>query len=145
MNDFLKKNIISIVIVIFGAVGSYAWTLIQKGGKQEFKENVEVIFEQKMTDPATLNRILNSPQVTKFSKDAGTKIRNNIIEDVLKKDTNKISMRSFIGMKTGLRDEDVLPELAELLNAWKNGELMTKKEADSYIKKEVRRRTTPSF
>jgi hypothetical protein len=48
-------------------------------------------------------------------------------------------MRSFIGMKTGMRDEDVLPALAELMDAWEEGELMTKKQADAYIKKTLKK------
>jgi hypothetical protein len=147
----LDLKTVAIALIVLTYVGEKVWGYIQVGVNTEFQADVaktftgdafynavDSVFTVKVTDPATLARILESETIADFSEEAGAKIRNTIIEDVMKKDTNKISMRSFIGMKTGMRDEDVLPELADLLDAWQKGELMTKKEADAHIKKALR-------
>jgi len=151
----LNTQTVVLAMLVLGYVGEKVWGYIEVGAKTEFQADVaktftgdafynavDSVFTVKVTDPATLAKILQSETIADFSAEAGDKIRNTIIEDVMKKDTNKISMRSFLGMKTGMRDEDVLPKLAELLGAWKKGELMTKKQVDEKLK---RYRTVATF
>ena len=151
LKNAMSAQTVILAMLVLGYVGEKVWSYIEVGVNTEFQADVaktftgaafynavDSVFTVKVTDPATLARILQSETIADFSEEAGAKIRNTIIEDVMKKDTNKISMRSFIGMKTGMRDEDVLPELADLLDAWQKGELMTKKEADAHIKKALR-------
>lgn len=154
--EALDMKTVALAVLILWTVGEKLWGYIEMGAKAEFQADVaetfagdafynavDSVFVIKIKDPETLNEILNSEEVTKFSEEAGVKVRNAIIEDVMKKDTNKISMRSFIGMKTGLRDEDVLPALAKLMKAWENGELMTKAQADAYITGQIKKQVKP--
>lgn len=157
--DALDIKTVALAILILWTVGEKLWGYIEVGAKTEFNtevaanfsakegtafyNTVDSIFTIRVKDPKILGMILESEEVVKFSEEAGTNIRNAIIEDVMKQDTNKISMRSFLGMKTGLRDEDVLPKLAELLDAWKKGELMTKGEANSYVNRILRKEIKP--
>jgi hypothetical protein len=156
--DKLKKAMsaqtVILAMLVLGYVGEKVWGYIEVGAKTEFQADVATTFTAKkgtpffnavdsvvtlkVKDPELISMLLESKEVKEAQHQAAQDIRNTIIEDVMKKDTNKISMRSFLGMKTGLRDEDVLPALAKLLNAWEKGDLMTKKEADDYIKKRIR-------
>ena len=135
-----KSYLIGVILVF---AGEKVWGYIEKGVEADFETQVEEIFMAKLKEPTTFDILLNSKEVTKFKEDAGKEVRAEIIEDVMKKDTNKISMRSFLGMKTGLRDEDVLPALAKLLDAWEKGDLMTKEQANNYINHKLSRRVSP--
>ena len=149
--DALDMKTIAIALIVLTYVVEKVWGYIEVGAQTEFEASVaktftgssfynavDSVFTVKITDPAILNKILTSTEVVKFSDEAGDKIRNAIIEDVMRQDTNKISMRAFIGMKIKMRDEDVLPALAELMNAWNKVELMTKEQADVYVTRKVK-------
>jgi hypothetical protein len=156
--DKLKKAMsaqtVILAMLVLGYVGEKVWGYIEVGAKTEFQADVATTFTategtpfynavdsvvtMKVTDPEMISMLLESSEVKEAQHQAAEDIRNTIIEDVMKKDTNKISMRSFLGMKTGLRDEDVLPALGALLDAHVKGEIMTKKEADAHIKKALR-------
>jgi len=83
---------------------------------------------------------LESEEVKKFEEEAGMKIRDEIVEQVTKTDTNKVSMRSFLGKEVGIRDEQVLPLLAALLKAYEEGDIATKEELTRTVNREIRRR-----
>jgi len=149
--SFLKRNALSIILIIGTGVYTIIMPILGKGAKAEFnesiikacddpavKEKLTAEFERNLTDPTILGKVLESPTINDFTKDAGDKIRNTVIENVLSEDSSKISTVSYIGKETGMRDEDVLPKLAKLLQAWDKGELMTKDEADAYIEKKLR-------
>jgi hypothetical protein len=133
--EVIKKNIISIVLFLLTIVGGFTWSLIQKGGQAEFNEAVDARINEKLENPIFVKMLLSHPEVLNFTDDAGMKIRNAIIEDVMKKDTNKISMRSFLGKEVGVRDEKVLPLMAALLKAFDEGKLMTEDDVEALIKK----------
>jgi hypothetical protein len=87
--------------------------------------------------------LLESDEVKEFEKQAGMKIRDEIVEQVTKSDTDKVSMRSFLGKEIGLRDEDVLPFLAEFMKQYKDGEIATKEDVKK-IERRLPRRTPVS-
>ena len=163
-----KKYLVGVIMLGLVGFGDKIIDIFNTGAEVEFKNEVATTFTVKegtpfynavdsvvtlkVKDPALISLLLESDEVVEAQHQAALDIRNTIIEDVMKKDTNKISMRSFLGMKTGLRDEDVLPALAKLLDSWEKGELMTKRQADAYVTRKVKSmvdkkslKETPSF
>ena len=106
-----------------------------------------------MVNEEFATRFLNHPIVTKYVEDIGVelhdKIRDQIVEDVTKSDSNKVSMRSFVGKEADIRDEQVLPLLAEIIKAYKEQELAKKKDIKRMINQEVKpsslKRPVPVF
>jgi hypothetical protein len=80
-----------------------------------------------------------SPIVKQHTDDLGKELKKQIIEDVLRKDTNKVSSRSYVAIQLGIRDEAYLPLLTNVLGAFDRGELLTKEDADKYIEAEFKR------
>lgn len=68
----------------------------------------------------------------------GVELHDKIVLDVTKNDTNKVSMRSFVGMNAEVRDEQVLPILAEIVKSWNEKEIAKKKDVNTIIKKSVK-------
>jgi len=149
--DFLKRNILSIIVLMGMGIYTIIMPILGKGAKAEFNENiikayddpsvkekVSKEFEKNLTDPTILSKVLKSPTIDNFTSEAGDKIRRSVVENVLKEDSTKLSTVSYIGKEIGMRDEDVLPKLAKLLQAWDKGEIMTKEQADAYIERKLR-------
>ena len=66
-------------------------------------------------------------------------IRDNIVSDVIREDSTKISTTAFICKEIGIRDEQVLPMMAKMLKSYKDGEIPTKKEVDSIARRTIAR------
>jgi hypothetical protein len=114
--DALDMKTIAIALIVLTYVGEKVWGYIEVGAKAEFNTEVTANFStkegtpfynavdsvvtMKVTDPEMISILLESNEVKEAQHQAATDLRNTIIEDVMQKDTNKISMRSFIGMKT---------------------------------------------
>jgi hypothetical protein len=125
--EFLKKHIITLVLVVLGAIGTFTWNLIQKGGEAEINEKIDSRINSKIQDGKLVQVLLQSKEISKFTKQAGEDIRNEVIEDVMRKDTNKVSLRAIIGKGTKLRDEDVPQAIINLINDYNNGSLHCKR------------------
>lgn len=125
--EFLKKHIITLVLVILGAIGTFTWNLIQKGGEAEINEKIDSRINSKIQDGKLVQVLLQSKEISKFTKQAGEDIRNEVIKDVMRKDTNKVSLRAIIGKGTKLRDEDVPQAIINLINDYNNGSLHCKR------------------
>ena len=149
---FLKRNALAIIMALAFLGWQFIEPLIGKGAEAEFhqklveaydspvvQKKVSQEFEKNITDPMMLGKVLNSPEVDNFAKDAGKKIESTIVDNVLKDDSSKISMVSGLGRLTDIRDDKIMLKLSELLKAWDKGELMTKSEADKYIDRKLRR------
>ena len=148
----LDAKSILVALVVLGYLGEKVWDLVKVGAEVEFqnkiieaynapavKEAVKAEFKANITDPAILKDVLNSPEVGDFSKEAGDKIEKQIVSNVLKEDSTKISMVGGLGKKSGIRNDEVLDKMADLLKAWDKGEIMTKDQADLYIKKVLKK------
>ena len=83
--------------------------------------------------------LFTSPIVKQHTDNLGKQLRKQIIADVMQKDTNKVSSRSYVAIELGIRDEAYLPLLTSVLGAFDRGELLTKEDADTYIKAEFKR------
>lgn len=104
--------------------------------------NTDSVVDALMANEEFAKKILNHPVITKYVEEVGVelhdRIRDQIVEDVTRSDTNKISMRSFIGKEADIRDEQVLPLLADIIKAWKEKELAKKKDVKNIIKQEIK-------
>ena len=125
--EFLKKHIITLVLVDLGAIGTFTWNLIQKGGEAEINEKIDSRINSKIQDGKLVQVLLQSKEISKFTKQAGEDIRNEVIKDVMRKYTNKVSLRAIIGKGTKLRDEDVPQAIINLINDYNNGSLHCKR------------------
>jgi len=163
VNDFLntlKGKIIGavtgLIVVFLVAKWEYVKSTFDNGVQIEkeskFNHNLvrafktdsitDLAVDKLMSNPKFAKKILEHPDVKNYVDEVGKGLRDEIVENVVKSDSNKVSMRSFIGKEADIRDEQVLPLISEIVKAWKDGYLMTKKEAEVYIKKELKRRTT---
>ena len=144
-----KKALIALIVMLAIGFGKDLWDLTKSGADLEFNTKVQEQVRESLKDPKVAKEIMNNPEIMRvilaseavkeYIDEAGKEIRNKIVQDVSKSDTNKISMRSFIGEAIDERDENVLPLLADLLKAYKAGDLMTEDQVEEIIKK--RRRT----
>ena len=91
--EFLKKHIITLILVVLGAIGTFTWNLIQKGGEAEINEKIDSRINSKIQDGKLVQVLLQSKEISRFTKQAGEDIRNEVIKDVMRKDTNKVSLR----------------------------------------------------
>lgn len=144
--SWIKKNTLAILLIIGGALYNFVWPLIGTGAEVEFqnkiieaykspavKEAMKTEFKENIKDPIILGEVLASPSVDNFSKEAGKKIEQTIVTNVLKEDSTKISFIVTLGQKADIRNDKVIDKLAEVLVAWSKGELMTRDEAEKLI------------
>lgn len=152
LQDFkgdIIKAIIGLIVVFLVSKWDGIVATFSTGANTEKQEEFEKSLSKAMENEDVVKKFLENDKfvdlffesklVREHTAQLGDGLRDQIIEDVMKKDTNKISMRSFIGMEIGVRDEDVLPLLSKLLDAYNKGEIMTKEEADDFIRREIRR------
>jgi len=100
--------------------------------------NNDSVFNALINNPKFIDKMLGHPKVQEFTDNAGMNIRDAIITDVTKKDSTKLNVNAYLSKELGIRDEDFLPLMKNLLEAYKNGDLMTKDQAKAYIEKELR-------
>lgn len=144
--DALDLKTIALVLLIIWNAGEKIWSWIEVGAEVEFqnkiieaykapavKEAVKIEFKNNIKDPTILSEVLASPSVDNFSKEAGEKIEKQIVTNVLKEDSTKISFVVTIGQKADIRNDKVIDKIADVLIAWNKGELMTKAEAERYF------------
>ena len=136
--ELLKKHIITIVLIAVTAIGGTVWTLIQKGSEATFNEKVDARIKLSMSNSHLIDMLLKTDKIKEFTERAGRQIEDRIIEDVIKKDSVKISTRAFIGSSIGIRDEQVLPLMAKLLKDYKDGKITTTNNLDSLIRRRLR-------
>lgn len=145
--DELKSKGVLIVSGIVLVICNQVWTYIQQGAKADIDKKIEQvvvkslhkedILKEVIKNPRFVELILESEEVKKYEDEAGMRIRDEIVEQVTKSDSNKVSMRSFIGKEIGVRDEDVLPLLSELLKAYNKGELSTKEDVQRIVNNRI--------
>ena len=117
--EILKKNIAAIIVGLCGL----GWAYIQDGVINDLHKVIDERIEAKVKDSQLIDTMLKSDQVKKFTDEAGKNIRDAIITDVTKKDSNKINQNAYLGKELGIRDEAVTPLLRDLLRDYKDGKL----------------------
>ena len=136
--DLIKKNIVAIVLFLFGTAGAFTWGLIQKGSEATINETIDARIESKLNDSHLIEMLLESDKIKEFTEQAGKDIKNQIIEDVVRNDTNKVSTRAFISKELNIREENYLPLQTQVLKSYLNGDLILKSQVDSLIKLRLR-------
>jgi len=122
--EILKKNFLTILL----AIGGFVWVYVQEGIKNDLEKIIDQRIETKVTDSKLVKTMLESDQVKEFTEEAGESIRDKIIEDVTKTDSNKINQNAYFGKELGIRDEDVTPLMLELLKEYKSGNLVKQRD-----------------
>jgi hypothetical protein len=127
--------------------------LVGKGADAEFSGAVKTEFMELIKDPSTMDTLLanpkfvetllNHPKTTEFTDGVGKELHDDIVESLVKSDSNKVSMRAYIGKEADIRDEQVLPILAALAKKEKEGKLITKENLKEEVRKVTSRRVTP--
>jgi hypothetical protein len=152
INDFfnsLKGKIIGavtgLIVVFLVAKSELIISTFDKGQsveKQiEFESNLKKAFAKDsvvsslMKNEKFVKLLFESPTVQKNIEEIGEELHNKIVIDVTKNDTNKISIRSFVGMGAGVRDEQVLPIITEIVKSWNEGKIITDKDIDGIVRK----------
>lgn len=125
--ELVKKHGVALILFILATAGNYTWNLIQKGGEAELDTKIDQRLDVKMNDGKLVRIFLKSDEITNFTKEAGETIRDEVIKDVMRKDTNKVSLRAIIGKGTNLRDENVPEAIIKVINDYNNGNLHCKK------------------
>jgi hypothetical protein len=144
-----KKAVIGLIVVIGISKGEQIIGYFETGkGLEEEKRTEEVIIKalgkeeiitQLLKNPKFVQLILESPEVKKYEERIGMELRDDIVEQVTKTDSTKVAMNSYLGKEVGIRDEQVLPLLANLLKAFDKEEIATKEELTKVVNREIRR------
>ena len=139
-----KKYLVGVIMLGLVGFGDKIIDIFNTGAEVEFSQKLEAvvikslqneeIIKELLKNPKFVALILESDEVKKFEEEAGMRIRDEIVDQVTKSDTNKVSMRSFLGKEIGIRDEDVLPLLGELLKAYDKGEITTTEELEDKLR-----------
>jgi len=135
IKELFKNPISYIVILMLTFAGDKVLEYVQKGAESDVTTLIDNRIKAKMSDSQLIETLLNSKQVEEFKEEAGQELKNSI----LSMDSSKLSIPSYLGKELGLRDEDVLPFLAEFMKQVKEGNIATKEDLE-----ELRPRRNPN-
>ena len=122
------------VVTILGI----AWAVAMPHVRDYIKE----VVQNEVTSVETLSKVLQSDVITTYSK----KIEVKAVENIIKKDSTRVGLRTYIGIKTGIRDNFVGDSLAQLLiNSQKPSLYITDEKCIFNSKKYGRRRIVADF
>jgi hypothetical protein len=151
LNDFkgeILKAVIGLVVVFLIAKFDYVVSIFDKGREIEkeieFNSNLIQAFKYDSVVSSLLSNKkfvklwFESPTVKSHINIIGEELHDKIVVDVTKGDSNKVSMRSFVGMNAEVRDEQVLPILSEIVKSWNEKEIAKKKDVNTIIKRSVK-------
>jgi len=140
LTGILKKNLIALLL----SAGVLCWTfvkdLISTGADVKFNDKIVLIIkgekatkyidslileaiDREMNNPMSLIEVLSSDHVNAFAESKAVEVREAVKRELLKSDSIKGDIIHDLGEGTGMRNEDILPELIELLKAFKSGKL----------------------
>ena len=146
----LKKSLdgkaITLILLIVWTAGEKAWDTYSKGKEAEevrfiesvfdgdkFGEKVGHEFKSQMKDPSVLGEIIEYPSVSKLTELAQRDIEKSLYDKFMAEDSTRISLVTYLGLKTGLRDEVVEEKFAKMFELFVRGDLITKEQAQRMI------------
>ncbi len=152
-----KKWLDAKMIIILGIVGKMAWDTFTTGAEikyqQHFQETLKTNGAKNIINKQISNKMENALEDKNFLakafsaegiiKEIDKQIdvaKQHIVDEVVAADSSKIDFIGALGSGSGIRDEDIMPMLIELVTAINNGELLFKTDVEKYIEKEVKRR-----
>ena len=140
-----KKAVIGLIVVFLIAKFDYVVAIFDTGKQVEAQIEFEVNLKEALKKDSIVSSLMEnekfvkllfeSPTVQKHIDQIGVELHDKIVLDVTKNDTNKVSMRSFVGMGAGIRDEQVLPIITEMVKSWNEGKVLTEKDIEAIVRK----------
>jgi hypothetical protein len=138
------------VILVFSA--DKIWGYIQKGAEVDFNTAIQEQVVIGLKNPNTIKELVENEafvdlffnskmvrgKINELSDKLNNEIRNEIIEDVSKQDTNKISTRAEISKRLDIREENYFPLLEKALRAVKDEKNVSKNGVKEIIRREVK-------
>jgi len=144
----ILKAVIGLMVVFLIAKFDYVVSIFDTGkaieNQMEFESNLKIALKKDsvvfslMQNKEFVKLLFESETVKNHINKIGEELHDKIVVDVTKNDSNKVSMRSFVGMGAGIRDEQVLPIIAEIVKSWNEKEVAKKKDVEIIIKKNVK-------
>ena len=99
---------------------------------------VEAVFENEEFVDLLFESSVVRGKVAKLSEELSTEIRNAIIDDVSKQDTNKISTRAEMSKRLDIREENYFPLLEKALKAVLKEENASKGDVKTIIRRNIK-------
>jgi len=144
----LMDKLVTVLIAGLFASGAATWnyfhTNVKVGQEHKELEKHKALNMKLLNDKNSLEEILevvmSNSFVSSFVENKKLEVQDKIVELINKDDSSRVALETFLGKQTGYRDEDILPLLAQILKAFKEGDIMTKEDAEGYIKREIEKR-----
>lgn len=110
--DFIKKHIITIGLFLLATVGNYTWSLIQEGGKAEFKTEVKAVMMEAINSHDFMDGVMNTNYMKEYKTINEIRMTKVILNG---KDSNRVKLSAALSAKTGLNPEAVIDSLSVIL------------------------------
>ena len=132
MVDFIKKNIVSVILFLITSLGGLTWALIQKGAEAEFKEKVSKILIEKIESKDFMDKVMRSEYMREYKVIQQRKMVTVMLNS---NDSNRVKFSAKLSAKTGLTVDALVDSLAARVQE-KN---LTEKQVVELIRKYNRR------
>ena len=103
-----KSYLIGVVLIF---TGDKVWGYIEKGAEADFKDTVIQIVKAESQKAEFMQGVMTSPYMIDY-KAQQTKLT---VERIIKRDTNRVGLRSIIGIGTGIRNEFVSDTIVDVI------------------------------
>ena len=140
--EIIKKHIITIALSLLVVAWTFVKDIFNTGADVKFNTRITYVIKSKdvkqyfdsliydaidreMNDPFSLLEILSSEHVSKFAEVKAEEVKNAVAKELFKKDSIKGDMIHELGQGTGIRNDDIMKELINLLKDYKSGKLNT--------------------
>ena len=138
--EIIKKHIITIALSLLVVAWTFVKDIFNTGADVKFNTRITYVIKSKdvkqyfdsliydaidreMNDPFSLLEILSSEHVSKFAEVKAEEVKNAVAKELFKKDSIKGDMIHELGRGTGIRNEEIMKELINLLKDYKSGRL----------------------
>jgi hypothetical protein len=110
--EFIKKHIITICLFLLATVGNYVWSLIQEGGKAEFKTEVKAVMLEAINSHDFMNGVMNTNYMKEYKTINEIRMTKVILNG---NDSNRVKMSAALSAKTGLTTEAIVDSLSVII------------------------------
>ena len=110
--EFIKKHIITIGLFLLATVGNYVWSLIQEGGKAEFKTEVKAVMMEAIKSHDFMDGVMNTNYMKEYKAISEIKMTKTILNS---KDSNRVKLSAAISAKTGLTPEAIIDSISVII------------------------------
>jgi len=110
MGDFIKNNLVTVVLWAVTGLCLLIWGLIQKGAALEFKENVTTVIEEKLQSKDFMDKVMTSDYMKEYQTIQKLKTVREVVKEV---DSENVDFLKVLSLKTGLTQAALTDSLAE--------------------------------